>query len=150
DIVNNGAGGEWYMGGNSTNLGAGADLIDNAGLIVIGNGTIYLGDGDDAIVNSGDMVLGYAGIDFGTADTVDTFDNTGTLHVIGDAFVRMGAGGALNSDGAISFLDGATDDVMTIYGNFTGAGDVNVDVDFIAGTSDRLYVEGDISGDVKT
>ncbi|PRH82587.1 hypothetical protein [Arenimonas caeni] len=150
DLVNNGASGEWYLGGSSTNLGAGADVIDNAGLVVIGNGTVYLGDGDDAIVNSGDMVLGYAGIDLGAADTVNTFDNTGTLHVIGDAFIQMGAGGTLYSDGAISFLDGATDDMMTIYGNFAGAGDVNVDVDFVGGTSDMLYVEGDITGDVKT
>ena len=150
DLVNNGATGEWYLGGSSTNLGAGADVVNNAGLIVVGNGTVYLGDGDDTFVNSGDLVLGYAGIDLGTADTTNSFDNTGTIHVLNDAFIRMGAGGTLYSDGTISFLDGATDDMMTIYGNFAGAGDVNVDIDFVAGTSDMLYIEGDITGDVKT
>lgn len=150
DIIDNGAGGEWYLGGSSTNLGAGADQLNNAGLIVFGNGTMYLGDGDDVIVNSGDLVLGNAGIDLGLADTTNSFDNTGTIHVIDSAFINMGAGGTLYSDGTISFLDGATDDMMTVYGNFAGAGDVNVDIDFIAGTSDMLYIEGDITGDVKT
>lgn len=150
DLVNNGASGEWYLGGSSTNLGAGADVIDNAGLIVLGYGTLYTGDGDDSIVNSGDLVLAYAGIDMGGADTTNSFDNTGTIHVIGSAFIDMGAGGTLVNEGAISFLDGATDDMMTIYGNFAGAGDVNVDIDFIAGTSDMLYITGDITGNTKT
>jgi len=151
DLVNNGASGEWYLGGSSTNLGAGEDEIVNAGLIVLGYGTLYTGDGDDSIVNSGDLVLAYAGIDMGGADTTNTFDNSGTIHVIGSAFVDMGAGGGtLVNNGAISFLDGATDDMMTIYGNFAGGGDVNVDIDFIAGTSDMLYITGDITGPQKT
>lgn len=150
DLVNIGASGEWYLGGSSTNLGAGEDEIVNAGLIVLGYGTLYTGDGDDSIVNSGDLVLAYAGIDMGGADTTNTFDNTGTIHAIGSAFIDMGAGGTLVNNGAISFLDGATDDMMTIYGNFAGGGDVNVDIDFIAGTSDMLYITGDITGPQKT
>lgn len=151
DLVNIGASGEWYLGGSSTNLGAGEDEIVNAGLIVLGYGTLYTGDGDDSIVNSGDLVLAYAGIDMGGADTANTFDNSGTIHVIGSAFVDMGAGGGtLVNNGAISFLDGATDDMMTIYGNLAGGGDVNVDIDFIAGTSDMLYITGDITGPQKT
>lgn len=150
DLVNIGASGEWYLGGSSTNLGAGEDEIVNAGLIVLGYGTLYTGDGDDSIVNSGDLVLAYAGIDMGGADTTNTFDNTGTIHAIGSAFIDMGAGGTLVNNGAISFLDGATDDMMTIYGNLAGGGDVNVDIDFIAGTSDMLYITGDITGPQKT
>src|SRR3546814_14839340 len=52
---------------------------------------------------------------------------------------------ALVNDGVIDFLDGSTDDVLTITGDLDGGGAINLDVSFLNGSSDTLYVDGSIA-----
>lgn len=168
DLINNAAGGSWYLVGPGSDLGDGADNIDNAGTLTIVSGVLEAGAGDDSLYNAGLLVLAYSGIDLGDADSGNVFVNSGTIQVIGDSYIDLGTAGggmaivsgesistplalgptsgALANDGVISFVDGATDDVLTVYGNFGGDGAIHVDVDLAAETSDMLYVEGDIVG----
>jgi hypothetical protein len=43
------------------------------------------------------------------------------------------------NDGVIDFQDGATDDMLTITGDFAGNGDINVDASGLDGSCDILY-----------
>src|SRR5207342_820411 len=53
--------------------------------------------------------------------------------------------------GTIDFQDGHPDDMLTIIGDFAGDGDINVDVSGLHGTSDLLYIDGNVaSGTVAT
>jgi outer membrane autotransporter protein len=51
---------------------------------------------------------------------------------------------ALVNDGVIDFLDGSTDDILTITGDLDGGGALNLDVSVLNGSSDTLYVDGSI------
>lgn len=151
--------------------GAGDDGLTNAAggtWTVRGHATDF-GDGDDAIVNAGTIVLHDAAISLGGNSAAgNSFANNGMLSIDGDSAIDMGTGGAaplvagnapisvLNSlaftnNGTISFLDGAPDDMLTITGDFAGQGALNVDVSLLNGTSDMLYIDGNIvSNSVQT
>ncbi len=147
-------------------MGAGDDRLTNAAggtWSVRGHATDF-GDGDDAIVNAGTIVLHDAAISLGGNGTAgNSFTNNGLLSIAGDTAVDMGTGGmvalaagnapvsvlnplAFTNNGTISFLDGAPDDMLTITGDFAGQGALNVDVSLLNGTSDMLYVDGNIVG----
>ena len=148
DLVNNGAGGTWTIIGNGSDLGDGADTVTNAGTIVVSSGDLLTGAGDDSFSNSGTLALAYGGVDLGAADTDNSFANSGTIAVLGAGVVNMGTPtGLLSNSGVITMVDGATDDVFTLYGNFGGTGGaLQVDVDVFNYVADMFYIEGDVIG----
>ncbi|MUV13703.1 hypothetical protein [Noviluteimonas gilva] len=147
-------------------MGAGDDRFTNAAggtWIVRGHATDF-GDGDDAIVNGGTIVLHDAAISLGgNSATGNSFANNGLISVRGDSLIDMGTGSpaplagnnapidvlnpvAFTNNGTISFLDGAPDDVLTVTGgDFAGQGALDVDVSLLHGTSDMLYIDGNIA-----
>ena len=167
--------GDAYSIAIDTSAGLSADYIYNAGSIVgailtgAGDDLLYnapggewtavgdsdFGDGDDSVLNYGTINLtDGSSIALGGYATAagNLFQNSGTLAVDGDASIDLGAGAGLSSsvfvnDGVIDFQDGAADDSLTIYGNFAGTGDINVDVEGDAGVSDMLYIQGDVAAD---
>jgi outer membrane autotransporter protein len=156
DISNNGtlaAYGANYSAAIDTSAGLSADYIYNTGTIL---GSIYTGAGDDTVVNTGAIYFDDGGADLGTYATAagNLFQNSGTIFANGDSYVDVGAGGGLSTslfvnDGVIDMQDGAADDSFTVYGDFAGTGDVNVDVEGAAGVADMLYVEGDVAADAR-
>ncbi|MDI1252301.1 hypothetical protein [Thermomonas sp.] len=126
DIFNNNNHGMWIVDNYSTDFGGGNDTINNnvGGTIALQDGGIYMGGG-----------------------TTNAFNNLGTIKVNGYGLVDMGAGNtvALNNAGLISFVDGVTDDSMTIFGNLGGTGVINIDVDPDNSAADQIYIEGNMT-----
>jgi outer membrane autotransporter protein len=122
DGVDNAAGATWHAVGEST-----------------------FGDGDDHIANHGTIVLDNAAIRLGGFVAGNTFGNFGTLVVSGDANVLdMDNPFPVVNDGAISFVDGAADDMLTIVGDFAGDGAIRLDASGLQGNADRLYIDGNV------
>jgi Autotransporter beta-domain len=112
---------------------AGDDYVRNyeGGRIFLSDDTIDLGGGYNYFLNEGRL---YA---------------DGVNNVIDMGYYGGGEGGYyyglfVNDGSSIHMNDGAADDALTVIGNFTGTGDVNVDVDGASLTSDMLYIEGDV------
>ncbi len=55
--------------------------------------------------------------------------------------------GNVANSGVIDAQDGAANDTITIFGDYFGAGQLLIDVDFAADVSDMLVVNGDVTGD---
>ena len=177
DIYNYGtiaAYGDNYSIAIDTSGGASADYIYNAGTIT---GAIYtgagddvffnaeggtwnavgysdFGDGDDTVTNYGDIYLDDSGISLGGYATAagNLFQNSGNIFNNGDSFIDVGAGAGASAslfvnDGTIDMQDGAADDTLTIYGDFAGTGNINLDVEGNPGVADMLYIEGDVAAD---
>jgi len=136
--------------------GGGGDVaIENQGLI---EGSVLLGDGDDVFYNGSDGVLRLedAVVDMGLAgEAGNQFDNAGLVSVQGDSHIDMGGGlellvagnpYAFYNSGVIDLQDGATDDRLTITGDFAGDGDIDVDISGADGSSDVLYIDGNVAG----
>lgn len=115
DRLTNAAGATWRAVGHS-DFGAGDDQVINNGLVFM----------NDAIVSLGDSATG------------DAFVNAGTLFVSGSGNAIESA--ALVNNGTISFLDGDTDDVLTLSGGLDGQGSINLDANALDMTSDRLNI----------
>ncbi|HEX5757193.1 MAG TPA: autotransporter outer membrane beta-barrel domain-containing protein [Arenimonas sp.] len=130
------------------------DLLDNSGSWTA-SGLSHFGGGDDVIANSGSILINGA-IDLGGyAATGNVFENSGELLVRGSGnWIDMGAGNPLafdNTGGDISFVDGAANDSLTLYGNFAGNGSLAFDFDGQSGLSDVFYIDGDVAaGSVTT
>lgn len=126
DTVNNLNQGVWHVENHATDLGDGNDTINNklGGTIILQDGGIYMGGG-----------------------TANAFNNLGTIKVNGDGLVDMGTGNtvALNNAGLISFLDGGTDDSLTIVGNLGGTGAISIDLDLDNRAADQIYVDGNMT-----
>jgi hypothetical protein len=123
DTLANGAGALWHAVGDS-DFGAGADVVTNAGTIVL----------DDAAVR------------LGAAGDGDAFANTGLIRVSGSGNTIELPGGTFANDGVISFLDGVADDRLSVLGDFAGDGAILLDVSGLTQASDRLYVGGSVTG----
>ncbi len=124
DRLNNNNGGVWHVYNASTDFGDGNDMIVNnaGGLIAMDDGAIYMGAGTDSILNLGRIgIHGSSLIDFGGGAN-ETLTNTNT----------------------INFVDGDTDDLLTINGNLGGSGSLALDVDLSTSSSDQLYVNGNM------
>jgi hypothetical protein len=150
DLFSNAEGGTWLLRGNESDFGDGDDAIVNAGTIVLENATIGLGangEGGNSFTNTGTLVIeGDSHIDMGTGTLVAAASN-GTSHAPIDVLNPL----AFGNNGTISFVDGAPDDMLTIAGDFAGEGAINVDVSLLNGTSDMLYIDGNIvSSSVQT
>ncbi len=125
DRLNNNNGGVWHVFNQSTDFGDGNDsIVNNAGgLIELADGAIHMGAGTDSILN------------------------LGLISVSGDNLIDFGGGSTetLTNVNTISFLDGDTDDVLTIAGNLGGTGSLGLDVDLSTLSSDQLFVDGNMS-----
>ncbi len=107
---------------------------------------------------TGANVTNWENVVIGAGSTISFADNAltagtlvtnvgGTLDATGGALAITGN---VTNFGTINAQDGATDDTITVSGNFTGTGNLLVDVDFATGTADTLVVAGDITGGATT
>lgn len=135
DSFDNAAGATWVALGES-DFGAGDNHIVNKGTIMLDDASIVLSGHSDGVSAA------FAAIQPASHISGSTFENTGTLFVSGSGNVIDT--GAFTNDGIISFVDGAADDVLTIVGDFSGDGVINLDVSGLHQTSDQLYVDGSI------
>jgi hypothetical protein len=138
--------------------GRGDDLFYNTGTWNA-TGASYFGAGDDAIFNSGTINLQGSTIDLGIDPAGNQFVNDGLLAVSGDNVIDMGTGAdgvtpnpyPFQNNGVIDFQDGAPDDSLKIIGDFAGDGDIDLDVSGLNGTSDLMYIDGNVDpGSVST
>lgn len=122
------------------------DSFDNAaGATWFAVGESAFGDGDDHVVNHGTLVMQDAAIRLGGYSAGNTFENFGTIAVSGDANVLdMDNPFPVYNNGVIDFVDGAPDDVLTILGDFAGAGAITLDVGGLHQVGDRLYIDGSV------
>ncbi len=125
DTFNNLNHGVWHLDNHSTDFGAGSDHILNAagGLITMSDAAIHMGTG------------------------TDWFHNLGVITISGDNLIDMGLGdaGAFTNTHLVDFLDGQTDDKLSIIGNFGGSGTVALDVDLPTDSSDQIFVQGNMT-----
>ena len=139
----------------------------NSGATV--SGSVFLGGGVDTLTfatgSFGDSTLD-GGIDQGETDTsVDVLTVNGGSFAILDgkllnwesivlgnqAIATVDGNRTLTVDnltvqGSISMQDRVANDSLTLTSNLTGGGTLVVDVDFFIGTSDRLVVNGNVTG----
>ena len=70
----------------------------------------------------------------------------GTLDAVSGTFALTGN---MSNVGTVNMADGDTGDKVTVSGNFSGSGQVNIDVDTKANTSDQLAIAGNSTGTTK-
>jgi hypothetical protein len=147
DRLANGQGGVWNVTNHATDFGAGDDAISNAagGTIALKNGAIHLGSSTEAgnsFVNAGTLgVSGESLVDMGTGVAIAP---TGVISAMSFSPMAAPNPAAFMNDGIIDFVDGSPGDILTIAGDFGGVGAVNLDVNLVNGTSDLLYIDGDV------
>ena len=109
---------------------SGDDYIYNAegASIYMDDSSILLGNGYNSFMNNGELIVN------GSNNLID----------MGTNYSESGVNTFYNYGNSIHMDDGATDDVLTIIGNFAGTGSIFVDVDGLSLTSDRLYIDGDV------
>ncbi len=80
--------------------------------------------------------------------TINTLGiNTGgTLNAVSGTFALTGN---MSNSGTVNMADGDTGDKVTVSGNFSGSGAINIDVDTKANTSDQLAIAGNSTGTTK-
>jgi hypothetical protein len=144
DLLTNDNGGAWFVDNHATDFGGGNDTIDNlaGGTIRITDGAISLGSSTAAgnAFNNAGMILvsGQGEIDMGSGPAAAPLSSTQSAVPSLNAL-------ALVNDGVIDFLDGSTDDILTITGDLDGGGAISLDVSVLNGSSDTLYVDGSIA-----
>jgi len=123
--------------------------------VVIDNASVAFAD--DLLATGSDAGMGLSVVNGGILDARTAFALTGNLSVgAGARFDALGAGagaylvsGDVSNSGTFSFDDGTAGDVLTIAGNYTGAGgtlrfDASLGAD--GSPSDLLHVMGNASG----
>jgi outer membrane autotransporter protein len=125
DTLTNSVGGVWNALGSSTDFGSGDDTIDNAGTIHMSNSAISLG----------------------TDPLGNTFANSGLITVTGNNSIDMGAGNsiAFSNTGTVEFRNAAPIDMLTLLGDWSGNGQIGVDVSGLQGTGDQLHINGNVA-----
>jgi outer membrane autotransporter protein len=150
--ITSGAGAQAVLGNQGTLVGAITtaeldDTLDNAaGALWRALGTSDFGAGADSLANAGTLRLENATIRLGTAAEGDTFANTGLIVVAGDDNAIELPGAAFTNDGVVSFLDLATGDNLSLLGDLGGNGSLLFDASGRTLASDRLYVDGNVTG----
>jgi len=150
--ITSGAGAQAVLGNQGTLVGAITtaeldDSLDNAaGALWRALGTSDFGAGADRLANAGTLKLEDATIRLGTAAEGDTFANTGLIVVAGDANAIELPGSAFTNDGVVSFLDFASGDELSLLGDLGGNGSLLFDASGRTLASDRLYVDGNVTG----
>ncbi|MCT2538724.1 beta strand repeat-containing protein [Sedimentimonas flavescens] len=157
------------VGAGSTLSGTGNTLNNNALIAVAAGGTL---SDIGAINNLSGGVFDFAGGGYLSADTDATGDEditnagsitlgAGTLEValggagafINNYLLQLASGSAVTVDGRYAnngttdMQNGTAGETVTVNGEYSGGGVLAIDVDFTADTSDRLLVNGDVTGD---
>ncbi|MEL7691482.1 autotransporter domain-containing protein [Citromicrobium bathyomarinum] len=143
-----GTGSTITLGGDvSSTTGPALDADGAAATVRIGatgsiTGRIDLTDNDDLLTNNGRFNATQSS-DFGAGN--DTLANSGTIAVAGtQTFAGLET---LANNGVIDMRDGATDDSLTIPGDYSGGGTAFLGVDVGPGSaSDRLNIGGAATG----
>ncbi|HEY0662928.1 MAG TPA: autotransporter outer membrane beta-barrel domain-containing protein [Lysobacter sp.] len=121
------------------------NLANAAGAIWHAVGDSDFGAGDDHVVNHGTIFMDDAAIRLGGYINGNTFDNFGTIAVSGaDNVLDMDNPVPVYNGGVITFVDGVAEDRLTIVGDFSGQGSINVDVSGLNQSSDQLYIDGSV------
>ncbi|MDB2502336.1 autotransporter outer membrane beta-barrel domain-containing protein, partial [Paracoccaceae bacterium] len=94
--------------------------------------TVEINDGSTIAFSNSALTAGTLSINTG-----------GTLNAVTGTFAMTGN---LSNAGTIAMADAATGDKVTVSGNFTGGGQIKLDVDTKAKTSDQLAIAGNSSG----
>jgi hypothetical protein len=150
--ITSGAGAQAVLSNQGTLVGAITtaeldDTLDNAaGALWRALGTSDFGAGADGITNAGTLKMDDAIIRLGAAGEGDAFANTGLIVVAGDANAIELPGAAFTNDGVVSFLDFATGDSLSLLGDLAGNGSLQFDASGRTLAGDRLYVDGNVSG----
>jgi len=106
-------------------------------------GGVSLGAGDDTLTNeAGGLFYADQDSNFGAGN--DVLDNFGTFVVNGN--VTMLGLEQFNNRNVVTMVDGAANDSLTLPGGYLAASDLKVDVDFGAGTADKLIIGGTVTG----
>lgn len=108
-------------------IAGGAVVI--AGAYLANNGTIA---GD--VINNGTVTSENA--------VFGGFTNASTFNASGSTIIN----GSFANAGTTSMANGATGETMTVNGNMSGGGQLDLDVDFATNTGDSLLVDGSTSG----
>ncbi|WIY24210.1 autotransporter outer membrane beta-barrel domain-containing protein [Parasedimentitalea psychrophila] len=103
--------------------------VVNAGAFLTNNGTIA-----GTVTNNGTVTS--ASAIFGGLTNSSTFNASGSTVV----------NGPFSNSGTASMLNGATGDTITVNGNMSGGGQLNLDVNYATNTGDSLLVNGSTSG----
>ncbi|MVO18431.1 autotransporter outer membrane beta-barrel domain-containing protein [Parasedimentitalea huanghaiensis] len=106
----------------------GGAVVD-AGAFLTNNGTI-----SGSVTNNGTVTS--------TSAIFGGFTNTSTFNASGSTVVN----GAFSNSGTTSMLNGATGDTITVNGNMSGGGQLDLDVNYATNTGDTLLVNGSTSG----
>jgi len=114
-----------FAGSNGTLDGA---IVTNWEAVVIGSGST---------INFSNSALSVGGL---------SILSGGTLNASGNMLALTGA--LANTGGTLSMQGGATGDAVTVSGDYTGGGTLQLDVDTGADTADRLVVTGNVTGGV--
>ncbi|RZA22391.1 MAG: hypothetical protein EOP93_00180 [Lysobacteraceae bacterium] len=130
--------------GGTISFGDGNDILGNAasGLIDLVGGTIAMEGGNDTISNAGNFRLNGGSVTMGAG--ANAFSNIGLVKVLGSSSIDMG-GGTFTNSALVDFLDGATDDKLTLAGTLAGTGHLNLDLNLVNGTADQLQVNGNVA-----
>ena len=144
----------------SIDAGAGDDAVTLANTDVTGD--VLGGDGDDAFTVTDSSIGG--NLDGGAGEnTLAIEDSTvggailnfadlsigagGTLSVTGDPLVLTGD---LSNNGTLTMVDGMTDDLVAVGGNYSGNGILAIDANLDTGASDQMIIVGDVTGGTTT
>lgn len=155
-------------GGNygilADNGGGGSISIDNGGTLAGGTFAVFIGAGTTGpvgLVNDGTII---GAVSLGNGD--DSFANTGSFIAAGASSFDLGNDGLTNvgrisvasmanfsglelfsNGGLITLMNNTVGGALTTSGNFVGTGgSLAIDVDFVAGTADRLVIGGAATG----
>lgn len=134
--------------------GGGSDIInygDISGAMIADEGDDYVYNGEDGRIFLTDDTIDLAGgynyfLNEGKvyADGMNNVINMGYAYSGGEGEGGYYYGVFVNNGSSIHMNDGAADDSLTIIGDFSGSGDLDVDVDGASLTSDTLYIYGNV------
>lgn len=120
--------------------------------VTVDGGSLAINDG--ALAVGADIGMGLTLTNGGVLDAGDSLVLTGNLNTAnGGTLDATGSGvgiysidGGVRNNGAITTQDSAIGDVVTVTGNYAGAGLLLLDVDTAVDAADRLTIEGDVTG----
>ncbi len=103
---------------------------------------------------TGASVLNWERLEIGSGSRISFSDSmltTGTLVTNSDGALDISGqtfqlSGNFSNDGTLTMLDGSTSDNLTVFGDYSGTGILEVDADFATNNSDQLIVSGDVTG----
>ncbi len=133
--------------GGTITLGAGATLqgtgntLNNNAVINVGAGGVINDAGAINNLSAGQILFSNGGT---LSSGIGTISNAGTIALSAGT---LSVQGTLANTGHINLQNGATDNVVTITGGYSGGGgSLAVDIDLAARTADRVVVSGGTSG----